>query len=157
MKIMITNTSARPMCETSILYFFLSLHLVLLLPPYQKAGYATDEPLQKKKIVSPLWSLPPPPPIQKCFRRACMHMHHNDFVWLHCLRKVILFKLLVFLNRTLRLPIALIFKLGAAILDLWVLVRWYVWISIRNESVNSITSKTRCTRHFKPSLIKILF
>ena len=27
-------------------YFnFLSLHLVLLLPPYQNAGYATDEPL----------------------------------------------------------------------------------------------------------------
>ena len=58
MKIMITNTSARPMCETSTFFFLLSLHLVL--PPYQKAGYATDEPLQKK-IVSPLRSLPPNP------------------------------------------------------------------------------------------------
>ena len=39
MKIMITNTSARPMCA--------------LLPPYQKAGYATDEPLQEKKNREP--------------------------------------------------------------------------------------------------------
>ena len=47
----------RPMCETSTL-IFLSLHLVLLLPPYQKAGYATHEPLQKK-ICEPPRSLPP--------------------------------------------------------------------------------------------------
>ena len=50
------------MCETSKYFNLLSaLHLVLLLPPYQRAGYATDEPLQKKKIVSPLRSFPPPP------------------------------------------------------------------------------------------------
>ena len=47
------------MCETSTL-IFLSLHLVLLLPPYQNAGYATDEP-QQKKHRKPLRSLPPPP------------------------------------------------------------------------------------------------
>ena len=67
-KIMITNTSARPMCN------FLSIHMVPFPPPppYQKAVYATDEPLTEKKIVSPLRSLlpPPPPPIQNCFRRA---------------------------------------------------------------------------------------
>ena len=51
---------ARPMCETKYFIIFFSLHLVLLLPPYQKAGYATNEPLQKKKIVSP-----PPPPQSK--------------------------------------------------------------------------------------------
>ena len=35
-------------------YFnLLSIHLVPF-PPYQKAGYATDEPLTEKKIVSPL-------------------------------------------------------------------------------------------------------
>ena len=56
---MITNTSARPMCN-----FFFSRYIGTLPPPptYQKAGYATDEPLTEKKIVSPLRSLPPPPP-----------------------------------------------------------------------------------------------
>ena len=39
--------------------FFVPTFGILLLPPYQKAGYATDEPLQKKKIVSPFRSLPP--------------------------------------------------------------------------------------------------
>ena len=71
MKIMITNTSARPMCETSrpTLIFFVAT-FGTLAPPYQKAGYATDEPLQKKKSWAPLGLCPPPPPIQNCFRRA---------------------------------------------------------------------------------------
>ena len=43
---MITNTSARPMCN------FFSLDTLVPSPPpppYQKAGYATDEPLTEKK------------------------------------------------------------------------------------------------------------
>ena len=43
-------------------------------PPYQKAGYATDEPLQKKKSWAPLGLCPPPPPIQNCFRRAWLNL-----------------------------------------------------------------------------------
>ena len=52
MKIMITNTSARPMCETSTLIFCRYIWY-LLLPPYQKAGYATDEPPTEKKNREP--------------------------------------------------------------------------------------------------------
>ena len=40
---MITNTSARPMCN------FLSIHVWYPPPLYQKAGYATDEPLTEEK------------------------------------------------------------------------------------------------------------
>ena len=58
---MITNTSARPMCN------FLSIHMVPFPPPppYQKAVYATDEPLTEKNREPPKVFAPPPPPNPK--------------------------------------------------------------------------------------------
>ena len=72
MKIMITNTSARPMCETSTLIFCRYIILIPLPPPH--------EPLQKK-LWAPLalCSPPPPPPIQNCFRRTCLKWWYYTF------------------------------------------------------------------------------
>ena len=68
MKIMITNTYARPMCKASTL---ICCRFIWYPSPHTKKLATPLMSPWQKKIVSPLRSLPPPPPIQNCFRRAC--------------------------------------------------------------------------------------
>ena len=72
MKIMITNTSARPMCKASTLIF--CRFIWYPPPPIPKSWLRHWWAPDRKKNVSPPLGLcppPPPPPIQSCFRRAC--------------------------------------------------------------------------------------
>ena len=62
MKIMITNTSARPMCKASTLIF---CRYVWYPPPYQKAWLRHWWAPDRKINHEPLRSLPPPPPQSK--------------------------------------------------------------------------------------------
>ena len=71
MRIMITNTSARPMCKASTL---ISCRFIWYPSPHTKKLATPLMSPWQKKIVSPLRSLPPPPPpIQNCFRARLLH------------------------------------------------------------------------------------
>ena len=63
MKIMITNTSARPMCETSTLIFFVATFGASPIPKsWLRHWWA---PTEERKSWAPLGLCPPPPPQSK--------------------------------------------------------------------------------------------
>ena len=81
MKIMITNISARPMCETSTLIFCRYIwYPILLLPHTEKLATPLMSPYTEKKSGGPL-GLPPPPQSKTASGAPVLRAQYKDIIY----------------------------------------------------------------------------